>query len=211
MARLQKICIAACVLQALITIGVPLMQFFLVCGEAEVPNHQSSHHQQGSHAHLPSPDCQQQQADEQLNTLKAPLCTCFAGLQLKHTTYAHPSGHWCQCVDSSCAGEQECCMAWAALTLCTEISNQVMRLMPNIKGRRQTHENHRASTTSAPAQQGDFAHAETAAATCPSLQGLAGALTRGPVLPALHVVAALLLAALMGSFNTQTYLDLNMQ
>jgi hypothetical protein len=31
------------------------------------------------------------------------------------------------------------------------------------------------------------------------------------VLPALHVVAAILLAALMGSFNTQTYLDLNNQ
>jgi hypothetical protein len=43
------------------------------------------------------------------------------------------------------------------------------------------------------------------------LQGVASALTRGPTLPALHVVAAILLAALMGSFNTQTYLDLNMQ
>lgn len=44
-----------------------------------------------------------------------------------------------------------------------------------------------------------------------ALQGLASALTRAPVFPALHVVAAILLAALMGSFNTQTYLDLNMQ
>jgi hypothetical protein len=54
-------------------------------------------------------------------------------------------------------------------------------------------------------------HIQMAAATCSFLQGLAGALTRGTVLPALHVVTALLLAALMGSFNTQTYLDLNTQ
>jgi hypothetical protein len=46
---------------------------------------------------------------------------------------------------------------------------------------------------------------------CILLQGLASALTRGPVLPALHVVAAILLAALMGNFNTQMYLDLNNQ
>lgn len=43
------------------------------------------------------------------------------------------------------------------------------------------------------------------------VQGLASALTRGTVLPALHLVAAILLAALMGSFNMQTYLDLNNQ
>jgi hypothetical protein len=46
---------------------------------------------------------------------------------------------------------------------------------------------------------------------CCCAQGLASALTRGTVLPALHLVAAILLAALMGSFNMQTYLDLNNQ
>ena len=43
------------------------------------------------------------------------------------------------------------------------------------------------------------------------LQGLASVFSRGPILPALHVVTAILLAALMGSFNTQTYLDFNSQ
>jgi hypothetical protein len=40
-------------------------------------------------------------------------------------------------------------------------------------------------------------------------QGLASTLSQGPALPALHVTAALLLAALMGAFNTQTFLDLD--
>lgn len=46
---------------------------------------------------------------------------------------------------------------------------------------------------------------------CHTAQGIASAVTRSSVLPALHVVTAILLAALMGAFNTQVYLDYNAQ
>lgn len=38
---------------------------------------------------------------------------------------------------------------------------------------------------------------------------MAAALSSGPALPALHAVASVTLAALMGGFNTQTFLDLS--
>lgn len=41
------------------------------------------------------------------------------------------------------------------------------------------------------------------------LLGMAAALSSGPALPALHAVASVTLAALMGGFNTQTFLDLS--
>jgi hypothetical protein len=40
---------------------------------------------------------------------------------------------------------------------------------------------------------------------------MASALSSGAALPALHVVTSVTLAALMGGFNTQTFLDLSMR
>eukprot|EP00879_Flechtneria_rotunda_P014415 GHRR01015063.1.p2 GENE.GHRR01015063.1~~GHRR01015063.1.p2 ORF type:complete len:228 (+),score=76.51 GHRR01015063.1:443-1126(+) len=50
-----------------------------------------------------------------------------------------------------------------------------------------------------------------ASALIAGVLGIASSLASGPSLPALHAVAAVALGALMGSFNTQTYLDIRMK